>query len=256
MFKGWCFSSNLMHHPNGRIVVAWNPLSFDVDIRGGSNQWMHFHIQGKNGTQFALTVVYALNNMKVLSPSDRFPYRGNGLELVPFQSCVENCRLVDVKFSGSFYTWNNKQAGKDRVFAKLDRVLANDSWLEKFNSAEVVFFPEGDMDHCPFMVNFGTTPETRKPFKFFNFWSNLEGFQRIVTESWAKEVKGTPMFCLISKLKRLRVDLKDLNRNGKGDVFVREVKMLKLLLDIQGKLQANLGNIHLIDEEITRRKDY
>ncbi|XP_062085223.1 uncharacterized protein LOC133791314 [Humulus lupulus] len=248
MFKGWCFSSNLMHHPNGRIVVAWNPQSYEVDIRGGSSQWMHFRLQGRNGRNFELTVVYALNDMKgreqlwldlnhlaqeircpwivmgdfnaVLSPSDRFPYRGNGSELIPFQSCVEFCRLVDVKFSGSYYTWNNKQGGNDRVYAKLDRVLANNSWLENFKEAEVIFFPEGLMDHCPFMVNFGTAPVTKRSFKFFNFWCNLDGFQRIVFNSWTREVKGTPMFCLVSKLKRLRMELKNLNRDGKADVFV------------------------------------
>ncbi|XP_062116852.1 uncharacterized protein LOC133830788 [Humulus lupulus] len=249
MFKGWCFTSNLMHHPNGRIVVAWNPLSFDVDIRGGSSQWMHFNVAVKNGAQFAITIVYAFNDMKgrerlwvdlehiahdiscpwivmgdfnaILSPSDRFPYHGNGSELASFQNCVVKC-----------------------------------SWLEKFNATEVVFFPEGEMDHSPFVVNFGSVPETRKLFKFFNFWSNLEGFQRIVAESWIKDVNGTPMFRLISKLKRLRVELKKLNRDGKGDVFVQEAKKLKMMLDVQGKLQTYPGNSQLIDEEISRRTDY
>ncbi|XP_062094258.1 uncharacterized protein LOC133800317 [Humulus lupulus] len=231
-----------MHHPNGRIVVAWNPLSYDVDIRGSSSQWMHFDVLAKNRDHFAITVVYASNdkigrerlwedleNMAhgisgpwivmgdfndVLSPEDRFPYHGNGSELASFQHCAESCRLLDMKFSGNFFTWNNKQAGKDRVYAKLDRVLANENWIGKFPTTEVVFFPEGDMDHSPFMVNFGSLPENKKPFRFFNFWSNLEGYQRTVAESWRKEVQGTPMFCLITKLKRLRVELKKFNREG------------------------------------------
>ncbi|XP_062099632.1 uncharacterized protein LOC133805461 [Humulus lupulus] len=271
MFKGWCFTSNLTHHPNGRIVVAWNPYSFDVDIRGSSSQWMHFLVSIKNGDQFAITVVYAFNDMKgreslwadleklgyeincpwivmgdfnsVLSPSDRLPHCGNGSELVPFQTCVEHCRLVDVKFSGSFFTWNNKQAGKDRVYAKLDRVLANDSWMEKYISAEVIFFREGEMDHSPFLVNFGSVQENRKPFRYFNFWSNLAGFQRAVAESWNEDVKGTPMFCLVSKLKRLRVELKKINKEGKGAVFVQEAKKFKLMLEIQEKIQADPSNI-------------
>ncbi|XP_062104287.1 uncharacterized protein LOC133815464 [Humulus lupulus] len=232
-----------MQHPNGRIVVAWNPLSFDVDIRGSSSQWMHFAVTAKNGIQVVITVVYAFNDKvgrerlwedlesmansvsdpwivmgdfnAMLSPEDRFPYHGNGSDLLPFQHCVEHCKLSDMKFSGTFFTWNNKQGGKDRVYAKLDRVLANESWIGKFQNAEVIFFPEGTMDHSPFMVNFGALPENKKPFRYFNFWSNLEGFHRTVAESWRKDVQGTPMYSLITKLKRLRFDLKKLNREGK-----------------------------------------
>ncbi|XP_062091520.1 uncharacterized protein LOC133797556 [Humulus lupulus] len=284
MFKGWCFTTNLMHHPNGRIIVAWNPLSYDVDIRGSSSQWIHFTVSAKNRDPFDITVVYAANDMRgrerlwedlenmahgingpwivmgdfnaVLSPEDRFPYHGNGSELSSFQHCAETCRLTDMKFSGNFFTWNNKQAGKDRVCAKLDRVLANENWIGKFPNAEVVFFPEGDMDHSPFIVNFGTLIENKKPFRYFNFWSNLEGFQKTVAGSWRKEVQGTPMFCLISKLKRLRVDLKKLNRDGKGDVVVHEAKIHKQLLDTQVKLQLDPGNPLLIEEENLRRKEY
>ncbi|XP_062110517.1 uncharacterized protein LOC133821977 [Humulus lupulus] len=284
MFRGWCFTTNLMQHPNGRIVVAWNPLSYDVDIRGSSSQWMHFAVSAKNGVQLAITVVYAFNDKSgrkrlwedlenmahsitdpwivmgdfnaILSPEDRFPYHGNGSELIPFQHCVEYCRLIDMKFSGTFFTWNNKQGGKDRVYAKLDRVLANESWIGKFQTAEVIFFPEGSMDHSPFMVNFGSLPENKKPFKFFNFWCNLEGFHRTVAECWRKEVQGTPMYCLITKLKRLRVELKKLNREGKEDVFMQEATKNKLMLEIQDQLQSDPGNNQLIKEEIARRKEY
>ncbi|XP_062096307.1 uncharacterized protein LOC133802077 [Humulus lupulus] len=77
-----------------------------------------------------------------------------------------------------------------------------------------------------------------------------------VAECWRKEVQGTPMYCLITKLKRLRIDLKNLNREGKGDVFMQDATKNRLMMDIQDQLQLDPGNIQLIEEEIDRRKEY
>ncbi|XP_062118735.1 uncharacterized protein LOC133832402 [Humulus lupulus] len=284
MFQGWCFTCNLANHPNGWIVVAWNPNSFMVDIRGSSSQWMHFLVQIKHGIQFAVTVVYSLNDMNgrerlwedmknigsitscpwmimgdfnsVLFPSDRLHYRGNGAEMVPFQSCVEKCGLIDMKFTGNFFTWNNKQEGSSRVYAKLDRVLVNDHWLENFSNAEAIFFPEGDFDHSPCLVTFSSECEIRKPFRYFNFWSSHKDFLNKVSLCWNEEITGTPMFCLISKLKKLRGVLTKLNKEGKGDVFVKDAKTFQKLLGIQGKINDSPGNTQLMNEEISCRVEY
>lgn len=36
---------------------------------------------------------------------------------------MEACHMNDVKASGQFFTWSNKQEGKKRVYYKLDRVV-------------------------------------------------------------------------------------------------------------------------------------
>lgn len=32
LFAGWCFTSNVVNHKGGRIILAWNPNSFHVNI--------------------------------------------------------------------------------------------------------------------------------------------------------------------------------------------------------------------------------
>ncbi|XP_062103902.1 uncharacterized protein LOC133815024 [Humulus lupulus] len=192
----------------------------------------------------------------VLSPSDRLHYHGNGSEMVPFQSCVEQCGLVDVKFSGNFFTWNNKQEGFSRVYAKLDRVMVNDQWLEKFPNDEAIFFPKGDFDHSPCLVIFSSEFETRKPFRYFNFWSSYTDFFDKLSVSWNEEVTGTLMYCLINKLKKLRGVLAKINKDGKGDVFVQDAKKYHKLMEIQGKIKETPGNTQLMNEEISCRVEY
>ncbi|XP_062074548.1 uncharacterized protein LOC133778559 [Humulus lupulus] len=192
----------------------------------------------------------------VLSPSERLTYRGDGSEMIPFQNCVEHCGLVDVKYSGSFFTRNNKQEGRAHVYAKIDRVMANGQWLDKYANVEVFFFLEGYFDHTPCLVNFSSVKETRKSFRYFNFWSSYKDFHGKVAETWNDDVKGTLMFCLIRKLKRLRGVLTKFNKEGKGDVFVQDIEKYKRLIEIQAKIKEDLGNVQLMNEEIICREDY
>lgn len=39
--------------------------------------------------------------------------------------CMEDCGVTDIRSSGNFFTWNNKQQGEARVFSKLDAMLSN-----------------------------------------------------------------------------------------------------------------------------------
>lgn len=48
-------------------------------------------------------------------------------EMMDIRECMRDRNVEDIKAAGNFYTWNNKQHGVDRVFSKLDRVLANSS---------------------------------------------------------------------------------------------------------------------------------
>lgn len=42
-------------------------------------------------------------------------------EIRDFRECVWYCQLSYMKQKGCFFTWNNKQKGRDRVFTKIDR---------------------------------------------------------------------------------------------------------------------------------------
>lgn len=101
-------------------------------------------------------------------------------EISPLRSCIANCEVHDMKSTGHFYTWNNKQEGGRRVFNKIDRALCNAHWAAAYPNAEVVFLPEGDYDHSPILVQFYTQVSSAKPFKFFNFWANNDHFLEVV----------------------------------------------------------------------------
>lgn len=63
----------------------------------------------------------------VLRCDERIGSMVRDAEVTPFRDSME-CGLVDMKYTGRFYTWNNKQKDEDRVMSKLDRVVVIGEW--------------------------------------------------------------------------------------------------------------------------------
>ena len=62
MFQGWCFSSNIIYHANGRILLAWQPGVCQVNIIKATSQLMHCFINPVSGVSgFYCTFVYAFH---------------------------------------------------------------------------------------------------------------------------------------------------------------------------------------------------
>ncbi|KAM6596623.1 hypothetical protein CsatA_007147 [Cannabis sativa] len=156
VFAGWCFSSNIAWHAGGKIVIAWNPLRFIVDIIRCTSQLMHLKVITIDGIfDSYLKVIYASNNRNErrelwkdvieLNPKGRWCMMGDFNEILSkeerignrvrsspgeeFLNCVNQCQMEDVKYSGNFFTWSNKQHGEDRIYSKIDIILANQAWL-------------------------------------------------------------------------------------------------------------------------------
>ncbi|XP_062118460.1 uncharacterized protein LOC133832091 [Humulus lupulus] len=164
MFSGWCFISNNAWHNGGCIVVAWNPIMFSVSIIKCSSQLIHLLVRPLDkGNGFYVSFVYGFNEEEgrvglwkeisdcvtqepwlvlgdfndILHKDGRIGVKVKYSKSVAFQHCIEKCNLEDVKFTGSFFTWTNKQQGDDRIYSKIDRVMANQRWLDWYTAAEV-----------------------------------------------------------------------------------------------------------------------
>ncbi|XP_021845359.2 uncharacterized protein [Spinacia oleracea] len=274
----WCFSTNLSCHQNGRIVIAWDHDAFVVDIVLVHTQFIHCFVTPRGTrTGFHCTFVYGLHDKTTREPlwdslkaiadkcseawiimgdfnalmdlDDRIGSSVRMSEIQPMRSCMHYCQLNEVKTMGRFYTWNNKQDGADRVFSRIDRVLANTKWGDRFELAEATFLPEGDFDHCPMVLNCYQNSPHKRPFRFFNMWTSSPRFNAIVDTNWGKYVYGCPMYRVLQKQKWIKADLKGLNREGYSDVETEHHRCHKLLIETQNVLHANPGNHALAAHE-------
>lgn len=60
-----------------------------------------------------------------------------------FQDALDECRLMDLGFVGSRFTWFKKCANNVMVWERLDRALASNDWLEKYLGQRLWFWSVG-----------------------------------------------------------------------------------------------------------------
>lgn len=53
----------------------------------------------------------------VLNMDKRLEAPVRNSEVLEFRRCVNSFQMEDMKASGRFFTWNNKQSDEDRVFS-------------------------------------------------------------------------------------------------------------------------------------------
>uniref|UniRef100_A0A803Q408 Reverse transcriptase domain-containing protein n=1 Tax=Cannabis sativa TaxID=3483 RepID=A0A803Q408_CANSA len=278
MFQGWCFTSNLAWHKGGRIIIAWNPLLFNITIIKCTSQMIHSHIETLNNRyKFFITFVYGFNDENgrkdlwndlrsvssqepwlilgdfndILSKDERIGDKARISTSTTFLECVNDCQISDIKSSGCFFTWSNRQQASDRIYSKIDRVLANQAWLDFFTRVEALFLNEGTFDHTIIVLNvYPAAPGGKKPFKYFRMWSSHASYHTEVKKIWEGKISGSKMFQVVSKLKILKNFFRDLNREHYSDIQVAERKAKQDLEDIQGLLHQNAEDWRT--EEITK----
>ncbi|XP_048496446.1 uncharacterized protein LOC125495695 [Beta vulgaris subsp. vulgaris] len=284
VFQGWCFSSNTSYHPGGRIVLAWKPGIFHVNIIKATSQLMHCFIEPMSKVHsFYCTFVYAFNQCGerevlwndlaqlhttgpwlimgdfncVRYPNERIGAVVRAQEMMPMNNWCAGCGLDDLKSSGCFFTWNNKQQGYNRVFSNIDRALSNMAWQEIFPTAEVTFMPEGDFDHSPSLLTvYPRSDSGKKPFKYYTMWRHSPQYDSTVRDQWNKRVEGTKMFVVVQKLKMVKAALKNLNKIGFHDVQVDNSIAYHAMIDAQKEMHNHLGQIAYSEAEQLATRQY
>ncbi|XP_070021406.1 uncharacterized protein LOC142181303 [Nicotiana tabacum] len=158
----------------------------------------------------------------ILNREERIGSRVTMAKTRDFKQCIEACGLKELRSSGAFFTWNNKQEGDSRVYSRIDKVLVNTECMTELSPSEVRFMHKGTYDHCPTIINWeGGNVKRKKLFRYFNMWSILPEFQIRVQEVRKKEIHGTKMYQLIGKLNRTKSVLMKLNKERFSDVEKR-----------------------------------
>ncbi|XP_062114204.1 uncharacterized protein LOC133825254 [Humulus lupulus] len=219
--------------------------------------FMHFY----SSCLFIILFVFIFEKLgkhnEILNSEERIGARVKYRKSVEFKECVEYYQLEDVKYRGNYCTWSNKQQGDDSIYSKIDRVLANQKWLDCYIEAEVFFLNEELFDHSPALLsvyqerNYG-----RKPFKYFRMWSHALDFKKNLANVWSRGIHGTAMFQLVYKLKQVKLMLKDLNNKDFHDIPSAEMRMRLNLQDSQEALKQDPLNKDLIQKEKEARAQW
>lgn len=142
------------------------------------------------------------------SKADQFSSR-RGMR--DFSECLNRCSLADLLFCGNTFTWSNSHVSK-----KLDRILANEDWMEEFSDSIGVFGDPGISDHNPCCVFLDQNkPPQKRPFKFFSYLNNHPDFHDLIRSSWnAMPFHGSKQLCVSKKLKHLKSFIRSFSKEN------------------------------------------
>ncbi|PWA60106.1 RNA-directed DNA polymerase, eukaryota [Artemisia annua] len=122
------------------------------------------------------------NEVRVQSERHGSVFNKQGASL--FNSFINSSNLIDVPLGGFSFTWALKNATK---MSKLDRFLVSEGILSRFPAMMGIILTRNLSDHRSFLlkecdIDYGPTP-----FKIFQSWFDIEGFDQMVKDAWKSE---------------------------------------------------------------------
>jgi len=139
-----------------------------------------------------------------------------------FQPFINKMKLVDIITNNGIFTWNNKRGGESQVASKLDRfIISEDLMLNNKEMVEIIlpFWRLRSLDGST--GGSGHWYPRNRPFRFENIWLSQPDFINNIAKCWLEDlnIQGTRMFLLQKRLKHIKLQLKDWNKNEYGNIF-------------------------------------
>lgn len=165
-----------------------------------------------------------------------------------FEEFINQSNLFDVPLRERYFTWYRPNG---TCKSRLDRVLINEEWLEKWPGVMLKGLDKSLSDHCPILLYLNCKDWGPRPFRFLNIWTSHPNFLEFVESRWSTyAVEGWAGFVLKEKLKLLRADLKTWNSEVFGDIDT-SINLKKTRIGEIDRIDDVFG---LVEDEVVERK--
>ncbi|KAK9048985.1 hypothetical protein SSX86_032048, partial [Deinandra increscens subsp. villosa] len=143
--------------------------------------------------------------------NERFNSEFNSSEAADFNRFISDGGLIDLHMGGRRFTFLSSSGDS---LSKLDRILVCNSYLNKWPNSSIQALPRLWSDHCPVLLKSIGVDFGPRPFKCFNSWLLIDGFELIVQNAAAMPTgNDRPDKKFLSKLKNIKEAIKLWNHN-------------------------------------------
>ncbi|GJZ98249.1 RNA-directed DNA polymerase, eukaryota, reverse transcriptase zinc-binding domain protein [Tanacetum coccineum] len=151
--------------------------------------------------------------------------------------CINKVELVDLHSAGFQFTWTKSLRNpKCKTLKKLDRIMVNEEFVDKFQQAHGLFLPYLISDHSPIIVKIPDGVQKRKSsFRFSNFITEKKVFLPTVRGVWNKRIERHAMYRVVQKMKLLKRMLKKMSWEN-GNVFERAENLRNKVKECQAEV--------------------
>ena len=166
---------------------------------------------------------------EVLMGEDKFGGRFVNINrALIFQECLDTCRMIDIGYSGAWFTWSNHHPLNHLIQERIDWVFINAEWNFLYPDASVQHLKRAHSDHCPVLLCLDKNHDVKlpQPFRFQPIWLSHPTFLSIVREAWSSPIG------LSSVVANFADKAKIWNKNIFGNLFQWKKRLLARLLGI------------------------
>ncbi|KAL0283664.1 UNVERIFIED_CONTAM: Retrovirus-related Pol polyprotein from type-2 retrotransposable element R2DM [Sesamum radiatum] len=193
--------------PGNRIWIAWNDDIIDVDILNVDSQYVHCRVHFHELHEIILiTVVYGANEVStrrdlwqglielaetvgnepwlvggdfnaVLDMSEVCGASGDiRVAMNEFNECILQTGLLSLPMQGERFTWHNCSLDGRSLWKRLDRLLANDVWMDRWPNMYYSCLTPRTSDHSPLVLKGDCRNLQVSLFRFDNYLALSPGF--------------------------------------------------------------------------------
>ena len=134
-----------------------------------------------------------------------------------FSDFISEFGLMAIPLEGGLFTWSNNR--EVSVKSRIDCFLLTLEWVDHFGLVNQGRLPRLLSDHFPILLDCRRIVGGKSPFRFENMWLKEDCFVDRVRGWWVSySFPGSPSHIMTSKLKALKIDLKQWNSNEFGNI--------------------------------------
>ncbi|KAL2252957.1 UNVERIFIED_CONTAM: hypothetical protein Sindi_0090400, partial [Sesamum indicum] len=231
-----------------RVWIAWDDNFIDVDVIECRTQFIHCHVNIRALQEsIAITVIYGANEVvqrrelwgsleTIAMQCIDIPWLVGGdfnvvcdlseicgasgdirMAMEEFNICIQNAGLLPLPMQGEWYTWHNCSANPRNLWKRLDRMLINDTWMDRFSTSFYTSLTPRTSDHSPLVLYRDSRQHYGGMFRFDNYLALSPEFIPSVQQVWQHNIIAVPMYAVTRKLKALKPVFRE-QRRKKGDL--------------------------------------
>ncbi|KAL0004665.1 hypothetical protein SO802_012226 [Lithocarpus litseifolius] len=136
-------------------------------------------------------------------------------QIEKFREVLDECNLLDLGFSGNKFTWSRSFPNGGMVWERLDRAVSSADWYDLFPATCVQTLACVSSDHNPICIHLGGIEvKSARPWRFEQMWLEDLGCRDTVVRTWGRDVLGSPIELVVSKLEACQKSLAIWSRNS------------------------------------------
>lgn len=241
---------------SGGLCILWNP-QVNVQVFESSPNFIHTFITDQRGdSSFECTYVYGnpifhdrrnlWGKLAGLNRDRNFPWccMGDFNEMVNqwekdgirpfdharanlFRGFMNEAGLMDMNLKGNKFTWASNPRNGMVVREKIDRVMVNWAWRERFPHAFALALPIISLDHSPIVVQTYLDERSGVLFRYEAYWDDHPCCKEVVKSGWDEggtNEYGWNSFLAKSKACKRRLQQWNKREFKRADVEIRRLK--------------------------------